>query len=66
MFSQTNSFFISEFLSPYQCYSKSLKTYDSRVSTDGQTDRCTDADRFYCVSHATDICHSYGANNQRK
>jgi len=47
MFSSTNSFFISGFLSPYQCYSKSLKTYDSRVRTDGQTGRRTDANRFY-------------------
>jgi len=29
-----------------------------RVPTDGQTDRQTDANRFYNLSHA--ICYSYG------
>jgi len=32
-----------------------------RVSTDRQTDRQTDANRIYYLSHA--ICYSYGADN---
>jgi len=32
-----------------------------RVSTQGQTDRETYANRFYYLSHA--ICYSYGADN---
>jgi len=33
-----------------------------RVRTDGQTDRRTEANRFYNLSHA--ICYSYGAGNE--
>jgi len=33
-----------------------------RVLADGQTDRHTDANRFYNLSHA--ICYSYGTDNK--
>jgi len=33
-----------------------------RVPTDGQTDRRTDANRFYNLSHA--ICYSYGTDSK--
>jgi len=35
-----------------------------RVTTHGQPDRQTDANRFYYMSHA--ICYSYGADEDQK
>jgi len=32
-----------------------------RMRTDGYTDKLTDANQFYNLSHA--ICYSYGADN---